>query len=220
MITQEPEDMTIPRNVRIVPHGCLADLAKPIDLVAYDALQAVTGLVRNFPAIEPILRRGKFHLRGQMADGKGAVDIHGMGLKAPLQVEQLDLMPVIAGSAKGRGKAILGLTLIGLSFVPGVNAGVGQSFASAGGHLGPTAASAFQSFGSNLLGRAGGLLLLSGLAEMTAPQAVSPAGQLPSSSLPVPNVNGQGAPIPLAYGEARIVRPVVISSSFDVDVIR
>ena len=42
-----------------------------------------------------------------------------------------------------------------------------------------------------------------GLAEMSAPQAVSPAGQLPSASVPVPNVDGQGRRSPL-YGEANI----------------
>ena len=97
---------------------------------------------------------------------------------------------------------------------------MGQGFSAAGSTLGPAAGAAFQRFGTSFLGRAGGLLLLSGLAEMSAPQTSSPAGLLPSASLPVPNVDGQGAAIPLAYGETSLAQPVLISSSFDVDTIR
>ena len=203
------------RIVTITPHGRLAEVAEAITVEAHDAMQAVTALVRNFPKAEMILRQGKFRLN---AEGMG--DLSGSALMMPITADRLDLIPQISGGAKGRGKAILGLTLIGLSFVPGVNAGIGQGFAAAGGAIGPSAATAFQSFGTSLLGRAGGLLLLSGLAEMNAPQVASPAGQLPSASLPVPNVDGQGAAIPLAYGEARVVQPVLISSAFHVDTIR
>ena len=205
------------RSITVVPHGRLKERAAPVQTFAHDALQAITALVTAFPDLDQMLRQGRFELRQNKKTGKPLL---AENLIMPLTASSLHLIPMIEGKNRGRGKAVLGLTLLGLSFIPGVNAGLGQSFGQFGHAVGGSALGAsFQQFGSQLIGRSGSLLLLSGLTETIAPQASSPAGSLPSSSLPVPQVSGQGAAIPLVYGEVRITQPVVVSSGLDVDVI-
>lgn len=179
--------------------------------MAHDAMQAIAGFTHHVVGAEQALRQGRFNLG--FKGGKSPITyLTGEDLVMPLSAGQLHLTPVIEGSARGRGKAVLGLTLLGLSFVPGVNAGIGAGFASAGQAFGPAAAASFQQFGTQLLGRTGALLLLSGLSETLAPQASSQAGAMPSSSLPTPAIRGQGAAVPLVYGNARVTQPVVVSS--------
>jgi predicted phage tail protein len=202
------------RQVTVIPHGKLAELTAPLTIAAHDAIQAVTAFAHQVEGAEAVLRRGRF----QIKTPKGY--LMGDGLVAPLATDEMQLIPALEGGARGRGKAVLGLTLLGLSFVPGVNAGVGSAFASAGQAFGPAAATSFQQFGAQLLGRAGALTVLSGLAEVISPQVSTPAGVLPSSSIAAPAVSGQGAAIPLVYGEARITHPVVVSSGISVDVLR
>ncbi|MCE2517635.1 MAG: hypothetical protein J4F41_07360 [Alphaproteobacteria bacterium] len=201
-------------RVTIIPHGRLAELSPPLTIAAHDVVQAITGFVLQVKGANAVLRHGRFMVKA------GGRVLTGDDLVAPLASPRLHLIPVPDGAARGRGKAVLGLTLLGLSFVPGVNAGVGAAFGNAGQAFGATAAASFQQFGTQVLGRAGALVLLSGLAEVVSPQAAAPAGELPSASLSLPSISGQGAAIPLVYGQARISQPVVVSSGITVDVIR
>ena len=167
-----------------------------------------------------MLRQGRFELRAGQAQISTTTPVSAEQLIAPIKASHLHLWPAPSGASRGRGKAVLGLTLLGLSFVPGVNAGIAQSFAGVGQSIGGSAAAAsFQQFGSQLLGRAGSLLLLSGLSEAISPQVASPAGAVPSASLPAPQIAGQGAAVPMIYGHVRVTQPVVISSGLDVDVV-
>ena len=173
---------------------------------------AITGVVCQHPGLEACLRRGRFQLRagglrrGRVLSAREVID--------PVSAASLHLMPEIAGASRGRGKAVLGLTLLGLSMVPGANAAVGSSFGQIGQQVG--AGEAFQAFGAQLLGRTGSLMLLAGAAETLSPQSSAPAGRLLSSALTAPETRGQGAPVPLLYGLARLDDPVVVSSGLDV----
>lgn len=205
-----------PRQVTIYPYGRLKQFSSSISVMAHDAVQAITAFAQLVDGAEAILRRGRFELKPSL-DGKV---LTGDDLVMPLETDELHLIPALEGAAKGRGKAVLGLTLLGLSFVPGVNAGIGTAIGTAGQHIGPTAAASFQQFGTQLLGRTGSLLLLAGLSEMVSPQQASPAGAMPSSSLASPAITGQGAAVPLVYGNAQITQPVVVSSGITVETIR
>jgi len=196
-------------------HGRLRPFGPVVKLAARDPLQAVAGIAAQCPGFAEALRQGQFHLRAGHA-WRGRL-LAGGALLRSVPCRDLHLVPVMGGSARGRGKAVLGLTLLGLSFIPGANSFVGAAFGQAGQSLfGAQAGAAFQQFGGSLLGRAGGLLMLSGAAEMLSPQASSPAGVLPSSAISTPDIAGQGAPVPLVYGTARITRPVVVSAGLTV----
>ena len=205
-----------PQAIKIFLHGKLRAFAPSITLIARDAVQALSGIASQHEGFAKTLRCGRYTLiAGSLARGKA---LTGADLIRPLPANKLHLVPAVRGAGKGRGKAVLGLTLLGLSFVPGANAAIGGAFSSVGAGVGTAATEAsFQQFGSQLLGRAGGLLLLAGAAEMLSPQVSQPAGSLPSSAQATPETSGQGAPIPLVYGNARIVAPIVISSGLDVE---
>ena len=205
-------DKIQPKKITIIPHGRLKKIAKPMTARVHDVVQAVTAFARAYPPVEIALRQGRFDIRLGSIAGKS---ISAEDLVMPVKGDEIHIIPTAAGAANGRGKAVLGLTLLGLSFVPG--ASLGPSFGAVGQSFGTAAAASFEQFGSQLLGRAGSLLLLSGLAEMVSPQTSAPAGNLPSASLSAPATSGQGAAVPLVYGEVRISRPVVISSGITVD---
>jgi predicted phage tail protein len=131
-------------------------------------------------------------------------------------MRELHLSPIRAGRGRGEGKMLLGLTLLGLSFVPGVQSGlagglsgIGEGIAGAGGaELGGL-------LGSRLLGGAGAWLMLSGASEALAPQARRPAGA-PSTAVAPQTPTGEGAAIPLVYGTARVEAPPVVSAGLSV----
>lgn len=205
----------LPPQVTLTLHGALAKYAgkdAALRLYAHTPAAALTGVAAQCPGVEQGLRRGRFHLiAGSLRRGR---NLTVQELTAPLTAKTLHLVPQTAGAARGQGKAVLGLTLLGLSMVPGANAAVGSAFGGFGQHIG--AGEAFQAFGSQLLGRTGGLLLLAGAAEALTPQAASPAGRLSSTTQAVPETGGQGAAIPLVYGNARLENPPVVSSALDI----
>jgi hypothetical protein len=52
---------------------------------------------------------------------------------------------------------------------------------------------------------------------MLAPQDHAIAGQLRSSSITPPAVTGQGAAMPLVYGQTIIHHPIIISSGLSIE---
>ena len=204
--------MRKPVKVKVYFYGHLRQFCRHAVLYAETPAAALTGVVHRHPGLEACLRRGRFVLyaggikRGRVLTARDVV--------VPLDAASLHLLPHAAGAARGRGKAVLGLTLLGLSIVPGVNTAIGSSFGQLGQHIG--AGDAFQAFGNQLLGRVGSLMLLAGAAEALSPQPSAAAGRLPSSAQAAPETRGQGAAIPLVYGKARLDDPVVVSSGLDV----
>ena len=190
-------------------HGSLAAfgprfglrLDRPREIVATAAAQSA--------GLEAALRRGRFVL----AAGREWRRLGGGEIDLPLAERELHLMPHRGASGRGEGKMLLGLTLLGLSFVPGVQAGLGSGLAAAG--IGGGEAAGL--LGSRLLGGAGAWLLLSGASEALAPQARRRAG-LASTEVTPPPPNGEGTAIPLAYGTVRIVAPPVVSAGLSVQV--
>ena len=207
MATPQERDITLQfqGNLQRFGHGISVVAATPMA-----AISAASVLIDGFGAV---LRRGRYMLY----DDAGRA-IKGADLARPCASPRLILTPEYSGGNRGKGKALLGLTLLGLSFVPGASQGLSQSFTSLGQSLGGAkAGAAFGSFGGQLLGRSGALLLLAGAAEMLAPQDQGTAGRLPSHSLAPPQVTGQGAPMPLAYGTITIHRPTIISSGLSIE---
>jgi len=198
-------------------HGALAKfgprlrfrLDRPRAVIAAAAVQR--------PGLEVALRRGRFSL----AIGAGRQPLAGDQLDDVLaDMRELHLAPLRVGSGRGEGKMLLGLTLLGLSFVPGVQSGLVSGLSGLGEGLAGAGGAEIGGFlGSRLLGGAGAWLLLSGASEALAPQARRPAGAASSSVAPQAPT-GEGAAIPLVYGTARLEAPPVVSAGLTVKVMR
>lgn len=128
-------------------------------------------------------------------------ELHHAGRRTSIKI-----VPVVAGSA-GSGKILGGALLIGLSFVPGLQA------------ISPIGSTTLSSVAFNL----GVSMALGGIAQAIAgtPKAPTPASierpeNQPSYAFDGPvNVTAQGQAIPLVYGRMR-VGSVVISSGLSV----
>ena len=189
-------------------HGALADFGPCFGLRLDRPREIVAAAAAQSEGLETALRRGRFVL----AAGPGWRRLGGEEIDRPLAERELHLMPHRGGSGRGEGKMLLGLTLLGLSFVPGVQAGLGSGLAELG------AGEAGSLLGSRLLGGAGAWLLMSGASEALAPQVQRPPALAASSDVAPPVPSGEGAAIPLAYGTVRVVAPPVVSAGLSVQV--
>ena len=116
------------------------------------------------------------------------------------------IRPVIQGAGRGFGRFLLGAALLG----------VGMMFPQLGA-IGTFGGEAIKV--SVALKQFGGLMMLSGAAEMLSPQPELPteANLLESSALSgLSNIDTQGTPIPICYGRA-FVGSVIISTGLDTD---
>jgi predicted phage tail protein len=203
------------RDITVKLEGELRQFGDDFVVVAATPIAAISAVSALVDGFSSVLRRGRYLLH----DGKGK-PVLGAALIQPWSDSNpaLVLTPEYAGSANGKGKALLGLTLLGLSFVPGASQGLTQGFTSFGQSLGGAeVGAAFGRFGGQLLGRSGALLMLSGAAEMLSPQDHAIAGRLPSRGLAPPQVAGQGAAMPLVYGRATVHHPIIISSGLSIE---
>ena len=108
----------------------------------------------------------------------------------------------------------------GLSFVPGVQAGITSGLSGFGEGIAGAAGAEFGGMlGSRLLGGAGALLLLSGASEALSPQSRRDPGQ-ESSQVSASAPTGEGAAIPLVYGTVRLTAPPVVSAGLSVEVMQ
>ena len=166
--------------------------------------------------LESALRRGSFVLVAG-ATGKA---IGGGELDRPVAVDERHLMPARHGAARGEGKMLLGLTLLGLSFVPGVQAGITGGLSALGEGLAGAGGAEFGGMlGSRLLGGAAAWLILSGASDALSPQVRRPAGDASTGVAPSAPT-GEGAAIPLVYGTVRMTAPPIVSAGLSVQAMR
>ena len=203
-------------NITIFLHGSLRDFTPRAVLQAGSAQQALHGLCMQIPGFEAALSQMRIKLiSGPRRTGN---HLNGAACFAPLSHRHLHVLPVIAGRGRDDGKIALGMTLVGLSFVPGLSGSIAARFAQAGTHLGGAPLGQLGHFlGSQLLGGAGAYLMQAGLSEQLGSQQKSPAGQNPSALISSPTSSAEGQPVPLIYGQVRLTNPPVISSSLIVE---
>ena len=121
----------------------------------------------------------------------------------------LTIAPVVAGSGGATGKILLGVALVGLSFVNfGTTAAAGMSLAFAGGSAGIVSTAMF---GIGLS------MIATGIGAMLTPQVKTPgsdSGKKESFLFDrAAELTTQGNPIPLVYGRYLVGAPLVISAS-------
>jgi len=183
-------------------YGELADFVghKELDAVVNSTADAVRFLISNFDGLQAHMNQRYYKV---IVDNYeiGEEDIHN-----PIGQSDISIVPVISGSG-GVGKALLGVSLIGLSLVTGG----GFAALKAGGLT-----NVFSSIGLNL----GVGLTLMGVSEILFPLPKPPQFQneedprISFSFSGVQNTSRAGTTIPLVYGEI-VTGSVVISAGID-----
>lgn len=174
-------------RVRIVLHGHLRKLAQPEFIVeATSARDAIEGLVKQSEQLRPAVGRQHQHVR---VLGFDTVE----SLVAPLSVDELHLVPILAGGKSGFFQIALGIVLIAVAVW---------------NPLGIAALSITQgvTVGSLLFG-VGLSLVLGGIAQMLAPAPTIDTRSDPDASKVLPtqqNTVRIGTRIPLAYGRNKL----------------
>jgi predicted phage tail protein len=200
---------------KVYLHGALARFGKMHSFHIDSPHEAISALENQCDGFTEAIRQGRFSMAKGAADQLKALD--GAMLFAPFTEPDLHIWPDMAGHGKGDGKMLLGLTLLGLSFIPGVQAGIGSQFARLGTTLGGAGlGEAAGFFGSKLLGGAATWLILSSASDSLAPQIHAPAGIVESDVIAASASSGEGTPIPLVYGMVRVTEPPVISAGLSV----
>lgn len=172
---------------------------------AHSPAEAVRALSVTLPGFRQALIDGGAYrvLRGGR-EALGADDI-----VAPHSArDTLRIVPAVAGAGRGFGQILLGAALIGLSFVPGIQA-VGFS-------LGPVSfglSSVFRSVGMNLLFSG----VSQALTSTPKSQQVEAVSNKPSYAFDgAVNTAAQGNAVPVCYGRL-IVGSQVISAGLSVE---
>ena len=199
---------------KIKLYGKLAEYVghKELDVassVVKTPANAVRFLISNFKNIEQHIKENNYQIK------IGNNFITEQEVLFPVGNDDIHIIPVLQGSG-GVGRVLGGIALIGLAFATGgasLSLSTGLTFKA--GALGGV-------FVSKALVYGGGLLALSGAAQMLAPQPQTPDFQ--SSEDPrisfnfsgIQNVTRAGTPIPLVYGEI-FTGSVVISAQVDTE---
>jgi len=204
---------------KIILHGALAEeFGGPYNFKVESPGEAIRALCSQFDGFETKLREGLYRIRkGTIEDGMDQIipTLHlGMG-----DVEELHIIPELEGGKKGVGKVLLGIALIGASFlIPGMQF-AGMSM------MKGLSQTAFHVFGSSVtfghVAMFGASMALGGVAMMMTPTPeVGNYGDREQSSSFMfngpENRAEQGAVIPIVYGVDVWVGSLVIHTSVTV----
>lgn len=194
-------------------HGALARFGSAHKFAACQPVDMIAGLASQIPAVDRALRRGRFTLCGVMKDGTWH-PLDGLALYQPPQHANYHLTPVIGGAGRAEGKMLLGLTLLGLAFVPGMQSGVSALMGA-----GPGGSEMVATMGRRLLGGAATWLIASTSSDALSPQLRQPTGQGESALINTAAPIGEGAAIPMVYGQVRVHTPPVVSAGLSVTLV-
>lgn len=183
---------------RIKLYGKLAKFIghRVLEADVSSAAEAVRFLLANWPELEQHMADQHY----RVSVGTYALDKDE--LHDPAGQQEISIAPVIAGAGTV-GRIILGAVLIGLSFIPGL-----QAAAIFGSKL---------TVGAALLSLGGGLVL-GGLAQLLTPvPTVQKSDQDPRKTYNfsgIQQTSRQGTPVPVIYGKT-LVGSIVISAGVD-----
>lgn len=160
------------------------------------AAEAVRFLLANWPELEQHMADQHY----RVSVGTYALDKDE--LHDPAGQQEISIAPVVAGAGTV-GRIILGAVLIGLSFIPGL-----QAAAIFGSKL---------TVGAALLSLGGGLVL-GGVAQLLTPtpkmQAVDQDPRKTYNFSGIQQTSRQGTPVPVVYGKT-LLGSIVISAGVD-----
>ena len=170
--------------------------------------QAISFLVCNYPKSEAYIAERSYKIL------VGDYEVGEDELTHPIGQSDLHFVPVITGAGGNTGKILLGATLIGASFIPGLQ----TAFIGTFGLTSPIQL-------STISGTVGGLLALQGVSNMLFPLPEMPDisneqdPRISFSFSGIQNTARAGTPVPVVYGEI-FTGSVVISAGVDPEQVR
>jgi len=166
--------------------------------------EAMRFLIANFPGLREHMAEKYYKVgvgKTELAVGSEPEQLHYPTSKA----EAIRIVPVIGGAKRGILQTIIGIALIAVSFIPGL-----QGVAILGTKI----------LASTALLTVGTSLVIGGVAQMLTPTPKTPYDETdPSKSYNfsgIQNVSRQGVPVPICYGEV-LVGSVVISAGINAE---
>lgn len=198
---------------RVHLHGNLAQFGGPFRMDIANAAEAIRALSCMIPPFASELRRGSYRVL------RGTSELSLDTLSLNLGRQDVHIIPVLegAGDGKAKGKAILGIALLGAAFffAPAI-IGPTMSGVAGGSMTEVMAQTAFTLpiFGAVTFGKIAGMglmMALGGVSKMLAPQpgtpydSFQPADQKPSFIFSGPlSSTAQGGVVPVGYGRFRV----------------
>ena len=198
---------------RLYLHGALSAYGGPYSFDMASPAEMVQALASQHKCFERHIAKGKFHLMAGPLSRKRLLS--GQAVFAPCLAPSYHLYPALSGASKGRGKMVLGLTLLGLSFVPGVSTGFSQVGAAASGS--GSFGQSFATIGTNMLARTGHYLMAQGALQAISPPQFSQTDTTSSQLSASANASNEGGSIPLVYGEVRLSDPLFIETGLHIE---
>lgn len=188
---------------RIILEGELGEkFGHSYDMDALTVRESLHGLCVQIPGLEQAIREGSFRISQVRKDMELFLDEDTIDLG--LSNGMFRIVPAVQGS-KGIGKILLGIVLVGLSFIPG---------------FAPLGFTALAGTAVNTVGLLGAALIFGGVASMIAPSPNGAASTAtgPGSTRFSQDVNTvvEGVPVPLVYGRV-LAGSVVINSDIQAD---
>jgi predicted phage tail protein len=208
--------MTEPRNLHL--HGSLAEQFGAVHEVVAGSLPDALRIVNcNHPGFLQRIRRGSFHCLHGSPVIDDAAEIAEHHLFLPRQTGDFHLVPAAEG-AKGRtGKMIFSLVVGGALLATGIGGAAFGTFAGKMGFMGQAlgASTGFLGLSYGTVALIGGAMMLGGLSQLLTPTPTVDSGDSKPTSFTFggpSQVNEEGGPIPLIYGEV-VTSGVTIASS-------
>lgn len=187
---------------KVVLHGELGTkFNKEYKLAVDSPIEAIRALSALVPNFKEEFQKGNYYLYLGDKSDRINLDEDNVKLKSNLPIH---IVPEVVGAKdKGVGKLLAGIALIGVAFIPGLNAAVfgalqGLAGGIAGGQ-GVLAAHAVAQVSASAAFFGGLQLALGGAAQMMAPKV----GSSKESNLfsGAPDSVTEGTPVPLVYGD-------------------
>lgn len=205
------------RKVKL--YGQLAKFVghRVLEADVHNAAEAVRFLVANWPELEAHMANQHYRV------SVGNWEISEEELHYPTNSD-IKIIPVVSGAGGTTGKILLGVALIGASFllpgagIFGTTSLTGVSAAGTAAASGVTVGGAFLTGVGTVMSGIGASLVLSGVADMLTPVPQTPETvQDPQNSFSfsgLQNTSRAGVCVPVIYGEV-ITGSVVISAAVD-----
>lgn len=194
-------------------HGTLRDFGGPYYFDVSSPAEMVAGLASQYDAFRHQLLKGRYHLiAGPL---RRARPLGGRAVFEPCYAPNYHLYPVLSGAARQRGKMVLGLTLLGLSFAPGVSAGMSSLGTMATGSA--SFGQGLASLGTQLMARTGQFMMSQGAMQSISPPQYQPTDEIRSSRIGARATATEGHVIPLIYGQVRVHQPLYIETGLQIE---